>query len=401
MSKVLVLNCGSSSIKYQLFDMKAEQPIAGGLVERIGMEDSMLTHRVPDHPSMKTAVEILDHSQGVRRVLAALTHPEYGVLKGPEELAAVGHRVVHGGEALTQSTLVTAEVEEVLRRCIDLAPLHNPPNLVGIRAAKELLRGVPQVAVFDTAFHHTMPPHAFLYAVPYELYLHHAVRRYGFHGTSHRYVTAEAARCIGRPLEELRLISCHLGNGSSVAAVAGGHSIDTSMGFTPLEGLVMGTRSGDIDAGVIPYVMNREELSVQEANSMLNKHSGLRGISGMSSDMRQIEEAMGRGDQRAKLAFDMFCYRLLKYIGSYAAVLGGVDAVLFTGGIGENSVRVREWVGSRLAYLGAQLDPAANASAARDARRISAADSTSAIWVIPTNEELVIARDALSLVNPS
>jgi acetate kinase len=399
MKQVLVLNCGSSSIKYQLIDMATETTTAGGRVERIGMEDAVLTHERPGKPPLKEVGAILDHAQAMRKVLGALTHAEHGALQNVDELVAVGHRVVHGGEQLTQSVLITPEVEEVLHRCIDLAPLHNPPNLIGIAAARALMPKVPQVAVFDTAFHHTMPARAYLYALPYALYHRHGVRRYGFHGTSHRYVTAEAARHMGRPLQELKLISCHLGNGASVAAVDGGRSIDTSMGFTPLEGLVMGTRAGDLDAGIIAHVMAREELSIQEVNSMLNKHSGLRGISGISGDMRQIEEAMAAGDDRARLAFEVFCYRLLKYIGAYAAVLGGVDAVLFTGGIGENSVRVREWVGERLAYLGARIDLNANRVRQPGARCISLPDSRPQLWVVPTNEELVIARDALHLVS--
>lgn len=394
--KILVLNCGSSSVKYQFLDMATEQPLAAGKVERIGMDDAIFEYQAaPDH-DIRDVATILDHTTAIRKVLAALTHHDHGVIANPAEIAAVGHRVVHGGESFTGSVRINDEVKRTLRALFDLAPLHNPPNLTGILAAESSLPGVPQVAVFDTAFHTTMPRTSFLYALPYAMYKRHKVRRYGFHGTSHKWVTERAAERLGKELSELKLVTCHLGNGSSCCAVMHGQSLDTSMGFTPLEGLIMGTRSGDLDAGVIPYIMAREELSIHEVNSMLNKHSGMRGLSGISGDMRQIEEEMARGDNRATETFQMFEYRLRKYIGAYAAAMNGVDAIIFTGGIGENSRLLRETVCQNLSYLGVEFDPAANQG--KGERQISTQDSRVAVWVIPTNEELMIARETRNLV---
>jgi acetate kinase len=394
--KILVLNCGSSSVKYQLLDMEDETVLAIGKVERIGMDDAGFEYKNADGHEIKEIVSILDHTTAIRRVLGALTHREYGVITSPSEISAVGHRVVHGGEAFTGSVIIDMEVKRTLRQLFDIAPLHNPPNLTGILAAESSIPGVPQVGVFDTAFHTTMPRTSFLYALPYAMYKRHKIRRYGFHGTSHRFVSERAAIQMGRPAEQLKLITCHLGNGSSVCAVLNGQSFDTSMGFTPLEGLIMGTRSGDLDPGVIPFIMNREELSVQEVSSMLNKHSGMRGISGLSGDMRQIEEEMEKGDPRAKETFEMFEYRLRKYIGSYVAAMDGVDGIIFTGGIGENDRLLRQTICQNLTYLGITFD--AEANQAKGERRISGADSQVEVWVIPTNEELVIARDTRDLV---
>ncbi|MGE5585901.1 MAG: acetate/propionate family kinase [Bacillota bacterium] len=396
--KVFVLNCGSSSVKYQLFDMDNESVMAKGLVERIGSDDAVLTHRPEGRQPVKQTRPILDHTTAIGKVLAVLTHPENGVIGDVSEIGAVGHRVVHGGEAFTGSVLITDEVKKALRDCIDLAPLHNPPNLTGIAAAEELMPGVPQVAVFDTAFHSTMPRHAFLYPVPYVLYQRHKVRRYGFHGTSHRYVARRASEILRRPLEDLKIISCHLGNGASIAAIRSGKSIDTSMGFTPLEGLMMGTRSGDVDPGLILFIMDREQLSLVEVNAMLNKHSGLVGLSGLSSDMREIEAGMAQGNPRAKDAFDVYEYRIRKYIGAYAAAMDGVDVIIFTAGIGENSPLLRQRVCEGISFLGVRIDPAKNDVRGKEAD-ISAEGSAVRVLVVPTNEELVIARDTMEIVS--
>lgn len=394
--KVMVLNSGSSSLKFQFLNMETEEALAIGKVERIGMDDAIFDYRTSSGKELREIATILDHTTAIRKVLSALSHPENGVIRSHTEIAAVGHRVVHGGEAFSQSVLVTDEVKRNLRGLFELAPLHNPANLAGILAAEAALPGVAQVVVFDTAFHATMPRTSFLYALPYAMYKRHKVRRYGFHGTSHKYVAERLALRLEKPLSELKLVTCHLGNGSSCCAIKGGKSLDTSMGFTPLEGLIMGTRSGDVDAGVIPYIMGREEISIQEVSSMLNKHSGMRGLSGISGDMRQIEEEMSRGDERAKETFSMFEYRLRKYIGSYAAALNGMDGLVFTGGIGENSRLLRKTVCENLTYLGVTLDEEGNEG--KGERRISGPDSRVEVWVIPTNEELVIARDTRDLV---
>ncbi len=396
--KIFVLNCGSSSVKYQLFDMDDESVMAKGLVERIGFDDAVLTHRPAGRQSVREVMSVLDHTTAISQVLWMLTHPEHGVIHDVGEIGAVGHRVVHGGEAFTESVLVTNEVKQAMRDCMELAPLHNPPNLTGILAAEALMPGVPQVAVFDTSFHSTMPRHAFLYAIPYVLYERRKVRRYGFHGTSHQYVVQRAASMLGRPLGELKIISCHLGNGASIAAVKHGQSIDTSMGFTPLEGLVMGTRSGDIDPGALFYIMEREDLGLEEANSMLNKHSGLVGLSGVSADMREIESEMAKGNPRAKDAFDVYEYRIRKYIGAYAAAMNGVDAIVFTAGVGENSPLLRRRVCEGLSFLGVKIDLEKNGVKAKEAD-ISAEGAAVRVLVVPTNEELVIARDTMRIVS--
>ena len=397
--KILVLNCGSSSLKYQFLNMENEQVLATGLVQRIGMDDAIFEYKVPGGgKEIKEVVTILDHTAAIKRMMAALTSPEVGVIKNFDEISAVGHRVVHGGESFTQSVIITDEVKATLRSLFDIAPLHNPPNLTGILAAEAALPGKPQVAVFDTAFHQTMPRTSFLYGLPYAMYKRHKVRRYGFHGTSHRYVSERLSAQLGKPLSELKVITCHLGNGSSVAAILNGQSFDTSMGFTPLEGLIMGTRSGDVDPGALFYIMSREDLTVQELNSMLNKHSGMRGVSGISGDARQIEEEMEKGEPRATETFQMVEYRLRKYIGSYAAAMNGVDAIIFTGGIGENSNLLRGAVCHNLSYLGLQIDDTINNTRSKLERRISTPDSKVEVWVIPTNEELVIARDTKELV---
>jgi acetate kinase len=397
--KVLVINSGSSSLKYQLYDMTTEAVLAKGLVERIGMDSSILTHKPTGGETVKEVSEILEHNTAIRKVLDKLVHKEQGVLESVSEINAVGHRVVHGGEYFKESSVVDAEAKDKIRELIDLAPLHNPAAMMGINATEANMPGVPQVVVFDTAFHQTMPEKAYLYAIPRVLYNKYKVRRYGAHGTSHDYVSKVAAEYVGKPYEELKIITCHIGNGASLTAVMNGISVDTSMGMTPLEGLMMGTRSGDLDPAIVPYVMNKEDLTVNEVNSMLNKHSGLLAISGISSDMREITDGLANGDANATLAFNMFEYRLRKYIGSYAAAMNGVDVIVFTAGIGENSIVVREKVCENLTYLGVELDPALNAIRSDDPRRISKDNSKVDVLVIPTNEELVIARDTYRLIN--
>ncbi len=393
--KVLVLNCGSSSIKYQLFDSKSHIALAKGLVERIGMSGAVLTQSRFDGEKVSLVAEILDHTMGIEYVLAILLSKNHGVIEDKSEIGAVGHRVVHGGEDFSGSVLITPEVIKVLEDNVGLAPLHNPPNIKGIQAVTRIMPDVPQVGVFDTAFHSHMPPKAYLYGIPYELYRRHHIRRYGFHGTSHRFVCGQAANMLGKPAEELKIITAHLGNGCSMAAIDRGVSIDTTMGFTPLEGLLMGTRSGDMDPSVILYIMGKEGLILSEANTLLNKHSGLIGISGESSDMREIISSMNEGSKRAKYAFEIFCYRVRKYIGAYAAALGGVDAVVFTGGIGENSPDVRRESLTDLSFLGLELDPERNA---KNDNVISTDSSKVKIFRIPTNEELVIALDTEEIV---
>ncbi|QDY82979.1 acetate kinase [Paenibacillus polymyxa] len=396
--KILVINAGSSSLKYQLYDMTDESVLAKGLVERIGMDSSILTHKPTNKEEYTEVSEILEHTTAIRKVLNALTDAEHGVISSTSEIQAVGHRVVHGGEIFKQSALVTPEAKSEIRRLFDLAPLHNPASMMGIKAAETNMPEVPQVVVFDTSFHQTMPEKAYMYAIPRVLYNKYKVRRYGAHGTSHDFVSKEAAKFVGRPLEELKIITCHIGNGGSVTAVQGGLSVDTSMGMTPLEGLMMGTRSGDLDPAIVPYVMNKEELTVNEVNSMLNKHSGLLAISGISSDMREITEGMEKGEANSTLAFEMYEYRLRKYIGSYAAAMNGVDVIVFTAGVGENSVVLRKRVLEQLTFLGIELDESLNAVRSGEIRRITTANSKVEVLIIPTNEELVIARDTFRLV---
>jgi acetate kinase len=393
--KVLVLNCGSSSIKYQFFDTVEEVALAKGVVERIGMSSAVLSHTRYDGDGIKIAGEILDHTIAIEYVLGVMLSKNHGVIDDKKDIEAVGHRVVHGGEHFTDSILITDEIMQVLQDNIELAPLHNPPNIKGIQAVKRILPNVPQVAVFDTAFHTKMPPKAFLYGIPYELYKKHQIRKYGFHGTSHSYVANKAAEILGKELKDLKIVTAHLGNGCSMAAVQNGVSVDTTMGFTPLEGLLMGTRSGDLDPSLILYIMGKEGLSLNEANTLLNKHSGLLGISGESSDMREVLIAANEGHKRSRYAFEIFAYRVKKYLGAYAAAMGGLDAFVFTGGIGENSPEVREEVCKGLEFLGIELDDQKNKN---KEKIISKNSSRVPVLRIPTNEELVIARDTNRIV---
>jgi len=395
--KILVLNCGSSSVKYQMINPEDKLFLARGVVERIGMAGAMLTHKPHDREEVRLSGEILDHKVAIEYVLSILLSKNHGVFKDKNEINAVGHRVVHGGESFSTSVQINSDVIREIARCMDYAPLHNPPNLKGIRATQALLPGIPQVAVFDTAFHQTMPEHAYMYGLPYVVYKRHGIRRYGFHGTSHLYVSNRAAEILERSINDLKMITCHLGNGSSIAAIKNGKSIDTSMGFTPLEGLLMGTRSGDLDPAVVLHIMNKEELTMHEANTMLNKHSGIQGLSGLSSDMREIEEAYDNNNQ-ARLAHQVFCYRLKKYIGGYMAALGGLDALVFTGGIGENSSMVRQEVLEGLEFMGIEIEKQKNLSKENIEREIGKDKSAVRIFIIPTNEELVIALDTMRIV---
>jgi acetate kinase len=396
--KILVLNCGSSSIKYQLIDMENENPLAKGDVSRIGMSGAVLTHKPHDRPMTKVTGDILDHIMAIEHVVSILLSPNHGVIKDKSEINAVGHRVVHGGEMFTESVMITEDVMLHLRNMIELAPLHNPHNMRGIRACQKILGDVPMVGVFDTAFHHTIPDYAYMYGLPYILYKKYQIRRFGFHGTSHFYVAHRACDMLDQKFEEKKIITCHLGNGASVTAIDCGKSVDTSMGFTPLEGLIMGTRSGDMDPAIILRVMGLEELSLHEARTLMNKHSGLIGVSGVSSDMRDIIEAKNEGNDRARLAFDMYCYRIKKYIGSYAAAMGGVDTIIFTGGIGENSNDIRAGVLSNTEWLGVKIDEDLNNMAKSKEVEISSNDSRVKVMVVPTNEELVIARDTKKII---
>ena len=393
--RVLVINAGSSSIKYQLFNMTDESVIVKGLIERIGEPTSRVVREL-DGLKQSRDISCPDHAAAFREITADVAGPR-GVLKSIREIDAVGHRVVHGGEDFTESTRITEAVLNVIRAWVPLAPLHNPPNLTGIEAAMQLMPDVPHVAVFDTAFHQSMPKHAFVYAMPYDFYTQDRIRRYGFHGTSHRYVSERAANILQRTPTTFRCITCHLGNGCSMAAVRGGKSIDTSMGLTPLEGLVMGTRSGDIDPAIIFHLADVKGLTLAEINSVLNKKSGLLGLSGVSNDMRSVEEASATGDQRAQLARDVFAYRVRKYIGQYLAVLGGADAIVFTGGIGENNAPMRHRCVSGLQELGIQIDEEKNAKSRGREEDVSLPGSRIRVLVIPTNEELVIARDTAIL----
>ena len=396
--KILVLNCGSSSIKYQFIDTVEEITLAKGLVERIGMGSAVLTHTPHGKEKIRIVGEILDHGIAIEYVIAVLLSPNHGVIKNKSEIDAVGHRVVHGGETFSGSVLITDEVMKALKDNIELAPLHNPPNISGIDAAKMHMPKTPQCGVFDTSFHQSMEPKAYLYGLPYELYKRYKIRRYGFHGTSHRYVSKRAAELMGKPYGELKIITAHLGNGASMAAISHGKSVDTTMGFTPLEGLVMGTRCGDIDPALITYIMGKEGLSLVEMNTLLNKHSGMIGLSGESSDMREIEEAVAEGNKKAIVAFDLYNYKIKKYLGSYAAAMGGVDAVVFTGGVGENSPLTRKAVCENMEYMGMEIDLEKNESA-KGEMDIATDSSKVRIFRIPTNEELVIAKDTEQIVN--
>jgi acetate kinase len=389
--KILVLNSGSSSLKFQLISMTDEKLMAKGVVERIGSSDAIISYRPRKKNALREIREVLNHDVALEIVLSLLLHPQHGVIGDRKEIDGIGHRVVHGGESFSESVLVTEKVKSAIHKCIQFAPLHNPHNLKGIEACETLLAGIPQVAVFDTAFHHTIPPKAYIYGLPYALYKKLGIRRYGFHGTSHKYVMMQAEAMFKRPLEKLKLISCHLGNGASLTAIDGGKSVETTMGFTPLEGLVMGTRCGDIDPALVPYIMEREKLNTKQVDSIMNKNSGMLGLTETSNDMREIEEEALRGSSQHKLALDIYCHRLKKYIGAYIGVLGGVDGILFTGGVGEKSFYVREAALSGMEKLGIAIDPAGNKK-----NSIDIGTGKVKILVIPTNEELAIARDTLS-----
>lgn len=394
---VFVVNCGSSSLKYQLIDSDTEEVIAKGLCERIGI-DGRLTHKVPGKEDLVKEAAMPDHKSAVSYVLEALTDPVSGVIKDLSAIDAVGHRVVHGGEKFAGSVVITGEVIQAIEECNDLAPLHNPANLIGISACKALMPDVPMVAVFDTAFHQTMPMKAYLYGLPYEYYTDYKIRKYGFHGTSHSFVSKRLLSIIGKENQESKVIICHLGNGSSITAVKDGKSFDTSMGFTPLDGLIMGTRSGSIDPAVIQFLAGKTGCSLDEVIDILNKKSGVEGISGVSSDFRDLDSASMEGNERAAIALDMFAYRAAQYIGSYAAAMNGVDAIAFTAGIGENNSKMRKTICEYLGYLGVVLDEQANAVRGEEIK-ISAADSRTEVYVIPTNEELAIARETVELVS--
>lgn len=379
--------------------MESKEVIAQGVVEKIGLKGSFLSFKLPNGDKVILEGEILEHQAGIEYILGVLTSEKYGCLVSLDEIDAVGHRVVHGGEEFNSSVLITDEVVKKMEECIELAPLHNPPNLAGIYAVKELMGDIPQVGVFDTAFHQTMPAEAYMYGLPYSLYKKYAIRRYGFHGTSHRFVSRKGCETLGLPYEEQRIITAHIGNGGSLAAIKGGKSIDTSMGMTPVEGLLMGTRSGDVDAGIISFIMEKENIGTQAISTLVNKHSGLLGISGVSSDMREIRAAIAEGNEKAKLAYDMFAYRIKKYIGAYAAALGGADILIFTGGIGENAFYLRELVCKDLAFLGIEIDTEKNSKTFGEEAIISTPESKITVMVVPTDEEYMIASDTMDIVN--
>jgi acetate kinase len=394
---ILVINCGSSSLKYQLLNMDGQILLAKGLVERIGIEGSQLTHETTGKEKEEITVPMEDHKDALAHVLEALTNESYGAIKSLEEIDAAGHRVVHAGEKYSGSVKITKEVLDALEECIELAPLHNPPNIIGIKAIQELLPQIENVGVFDTAFHQSMPPASYLYPLPYEYYEKYGLRRYGFHGTSHRYVAQRAAAMLDKPLEEIKLVTCHLGNGASLAAISNGESIDTSMGFTPLEGLAMGTRTGDLDPAIVTFLMNKENMSIAEMDQMLNKKSGVLGMSGVSSDFRDIENAAKEGNERAQLALDVYHQRVKKYIGAYAALMGGLDAVVFTAGLGENSITSRKLICEGLDFIGVTIDDEANNVRGKETV-ISCKDAKVKVLLIPTNEELMIAQDTEEIV---
>ena len=396
--KILVLNCGSSSIKYKLFQMSTKKVLAQGGIEKIGMDDSFLKITLSSDEKVILKKTIQEHTAGIEFILEMLTDSKYGCLQSLNEIDAVGHRIVHGGEKFNQSVIITQEVIDKVKACVDIAPLHNPANLIGIRACQELMPNVPMVAVFDTAFHQTMPDVAYTYALPYEYYEKYAVRRYGFHGTSHSYVSKRAADVLGKDYSELKTIVCHLGNGASICAVKNGKSVDTSMGLTPLEGLIMGTRSGDVDPSILDFIAQKENLTLSEVMNVLNKKSGVEGISGVSSDFRDLAAAAEEGNDRARLALDAFVYRVVKYIGAYAAAMNGVDVICFTAGCGENDVTTRGKIVRAIEYLGITLDEEANKAARGEEGVISTADSKVTVLAVPTNEELAICRETVALV---
>jgi len=397
---VLVLNCGSSSIKYQVIDMSNDSKLlAKGLVERVGLADGILTHKPEGKEKYEVFEPIPDHNVGINLILDALVDKEHGVIKSINEIVAVGHRVAHGGEFFTESSLIDARVKSEIEKCIELAPLHNPANLKGILSMEKLLPGVPQVAVFDTSFHQTMPNFSYLYAIPYEYYDKYKIRRYGFHGTSHKYVAQKACRILGLDFNSVKIITCHLGNGASVCAIRNGKSVDTSMGFTPVEGLIMGTRSGDVDPGILLFLAEKENLSIQQVNDVVNKKSGVQGISGLSSDMRDLENAAADGNERAKLALDMYYYRVKKYVGAYAAIMDGVDLIIFTGGIGENDDNIRAHVSEAIDFMGVDFDAEANKGVRGKDKLLTKPNSRVKVMAITTNEELVIATDTANIVS--
>jgi acetate kinase len=396
--KILVLNCGSSSIKYQLFDMSSGVVLAKGIVEKIGLKGSFLKNERFDGDKVKLDGEILDHQSGIEYILGLMVSRKRGVIKSLNEIDAVGHRVVHGGELFQESCYLDDVTIKGVEDCSDLAPLHNPANLKGIYALKNLLPDVPQVGVFDTSFHQSMPDYSFMYALPYSLYKKYAIRRYGFHGTSHSYVSKRACEILNVDYDSQKIITCHLGNGASITAIQNGKSVDTSMGLTPVEGLIMGTRSGDVDAGALTLIMEKEEIDYSSLNTLLNKHSGVLGISGISSDMREVESAAAEGDDRATLALRMYEYRVKKYIGAYAAAMGGVDILIFTGGIGENSFETRENVCKGFEFLGLEFDTKANDGTRSKELVISKKNSRVTVMIVPTNEEFVIASDTREIV---
>ena len=395
--KILVINCGSSSLKYQVIDMATKNAIGKGLVDRIGLQGSVLTHRTGSGEKHVISAEIPNHTMAIKLVLEALISPEYGALKDLTQFSGIGHRVVHGGERFSKSVVIDEAVMKALKDCIELAPLHNPPNIAGIKACQKMMPGVPQVAVFDTAFHQSMRPDSYIYGLPYEYYKKYGIRKYGFHGTSHKYVSQRAAILLKKPLKELKIISCHLGNGASIAAIRGGRSIETSMGFTPLDGLMMGTRSGALDPAIVTYIMCREGFNVDQMNDFLNTKCGALGVSGISSDFRDIEVAAEQGHARARLALDIFEHDVRQYIGAYAAVLGGVDAIIFTAGVGENAASMREAICKNLDYLGVSLDREKNKVRSEEVD-VSKPHARCRVLVIPTNEELMIALDTNELI---
>jgi acetate kinase len=396
--KILVINAGSSSLKYQFIDTDTKEVLAKGGAERIGLDNALIVHTKGKTDKVTIEVDLPDHKTAVAKVLEILTSKDHGVISDLSEIDAVGHRVVHGGEKFAHSVIITSAVKTAIRVCSDLAPLHNPANMTGIDACEAAMPGVPQVAVFDTAFHQTMPSESYMYALPYEVYEEYGIRRYGFHGTSHAFVANRAAEMLGRPIEDLKIITCHLGNGSSIAAVKNGKSVDTSMGLTPLAGICMGTRCGDIDPAIVTFLMNKEGLDMKGIDNLMNKKSGVAGVSGVSSDFRDLYAAADSGNRRAKLALDMFIYQCKKFIGAYAAAMGGVDAIVFTAGIGENTPQIREDAVKGLEYMGVKVDPKKNAGLRGVEANISADDATVQVLTIPTNEELAIARDTSKLV---
>lgn len=397
--KILVLNCGSSSVKYMLFNMEEEKVMVKGIIEKIGLKGSYMEYEKEGAPELVLEGDILDHQQGIEYILGVMISEKHGCIKNLDEINAVGHRVAHGGEKFTTSVLIDKEVKEDIGKVAELAPLHNPPNLKGIQAMDSLLPKAPQVAVFDTAFHQSMPDVAYMYAAPYALYKKYGIRKYGFHGTSYRFVAKRACETLGVDINTQKIVACHLGNGASIAAIKHGKSIDTSMGLTPVEGLMMGTRTGDLDLGVLLFIMEKEEIGIEASRTLINKHSGMIGVTGVSSDMREINAAMDEGNDRARLGMEMYGYRIRKYIGSYSAAMGGIDILIFTGGIGENDYLVRKYATDGLEYLGIELDHAKNNGLRKTETHIHSENSRVKVVITPTNEELVIAKDTMEIVN--